>query len=325
LRKHKNLENNGKFTTQLVLSTHSSHIAHEVEFTGLRYFRRLPARSKKDVPCASLVNLSETFGENTETSKFAARYLKTTHCDLFFADAVILVEGPAERMLVPHFIKSNYPELDSRYLTVLEIGGSHAHRLQPLIENMGIYCLIITDLDSVEKPESGRAVKVQPGRGKNYWTGNYTLKTWLPKEDKLDDLFECTKKTSKNGLIYVAYPAPILVASLPGSNEEEAIPYTFEDALVLANIDLFRDAAVSKGLIKKMHLAISKEAIDEACKDMFKALDGAAKKAEMALELLFLHEPSELAPPQYIAEGLDWLQNKLKIKDQDFVTTGGDE
>ena len=54
------------------------------------------------------------------------------------------------------------------------------------------------------------------------------------------------------------------------------------------------------------------------------SIPGSAKKAEMALELLFLHEPSELVPPQYIAEGLAWLQDKLKVKDQDFITTDGD-
>ncbi len=29
--------------TQLVVSTHSSHVAHETSFSCLRYFRRLPA------------------------------------------------------------------------------------------------------------------------------------------------------------------------------------------------------------------------------------------------------------------------------------------
>ena len=324
LRGNNNLKDSDKFTTQLVLSTHSSHIAHEVNFTDLRYFRRLPAISKKDVPCASLVNLSETFGDNSDTSKFAARYLKTTHCDLFFADAVILVEGPAERMLVPHFIKARYCELDSRYITVLEIGGSHAHRLQPLIEKLGIFCLVITDLDSVEKPDNERAKKIQPARGKGYLTGNDTLKRWLPKIEILDDLLDCTEKVSENGLVCVSYPATVSVAFTQGAGDEKTIPYTFEDALALDNIELFKNITVNRGLIKKIKEALSAGTIDEACKDMFEALGGSAKKAEMALELLFLHEPSELVPPQYIAEGLVWLQDKLKVKDQDFITTDGD-
>lgn len=320
---HKVLRNSDdlddKFTTQLIVSTHSSHIAHEVEFSDLRYFRRLAAKTKEEVPCATLVNLSETFGDKSNCSKFASRYLKTTHCDLFFADAVIMVEGPAERMLVPHFIKEYYKKLDSRYITVLEIGGSHAHRLRPLIEKLGILCLVITDLDSVVKPEGERAQKIRPERDKGYLSGNHTLKSWLPNKELLDDLLECTEKISTNGLVCVAYPAPISAVYSDGDDEVEGIPYTFEDALALSNIGLFRNISDSKGLLKKITESLTEETILAACCGMFDALDGPAKKAEMALELLYLHEPSELATPKYIAEGLMWLQTKLEAKDSDLI------
>jgi predicted ATP-dependent endonuclease of OLD family len=41
LRNHDNLKDKKQFTTQLVVSTHSSHIAHETDFANLRYFRRI--------------------------------------------------------------------------------------------------------------------------------------------------------------------------------------------------------------------------------------------------------------------------------------------
>ena len=97
----------------MIVSTHSSHIAHELDFTNLRYFSREPVKEKGKIPLATVVNLSETFGDENDTSKFAARYIKSTHCDLFFADAVILVEGSAERMLVPHFIRHHFTKLDT--------------------------------------------------------------------------------------------------------------------------------------------------------------------------------------------------------------------
>lgn len=66
------------------------------------------------------------------------------------------------------------------------------------------------------------------------------------------------------------------------------------------------------GLIKKMADSITKhENIDDACESMFNALGPSAKKAEMALELLFSTEPNELSPPYYINEGLKWLEDKL--------------
>ncbi|WP_308285268.1 MULTISPECIES: ATP-dependent endonuclease [Bradyrhizobium] len=55
---------------------------------------------------------------------------------MFFADAAVL-EGPAERMLLPNLIRNNYQRLSQSYVTLLEIGGSHAHCLKPLIDCLG--------------------------------------------------------------------------------------------------------------------------------------------------------------------------------------------
>jgi predicted ATP-dependent endonuclease of OLD family len=142
---------------------------------------------KDEIPTATVVNLSRTFGDHDETSRFATRYLQTTHCDLFFADAAILVEGSAERMLLPHFIRTKFSKLDQSYISLLEIGGAHAHRLRPLLETLGLLSLIITDLDSIEKSSPSKAI---PERGQGYRTGNTTLKDWVPKQESLDDLLD---------------------------------------------------------------------------------------------------------------------------------------
>ena len=129
LRKHSELEKTGSvLTTQMIVSTHSSHIAHECDFDSLRYFRRLPA-SQKGVPISCVVNLEKVFGADEKTKRFVTRYIKVTHCDLFFADAAVLVEGPAERILVPFFVQHHpaLKDLHECYVTWLEIGGSHAH------------------------------------------------------------------------------------------------------------------------------------------------------------------------------------------------------
>ncbi len=103
------------------------------------------------------------------------------------------------------------------------------------------------------------------------------------------------------------------------SKDVSAIPYTFEDALVLSNISFFKDKSDSKGLIKKMADAVNKSTVTEACQAMFEALGKNSKKAEMALELLYTSEPGQLAVPVYIAEGLDWLQGKLENSKSDFL------
>lgn len=307
LRKRDELLENTLFTTQLVISTHSNHIAHEAEFTSLRYFKKskpIPGISQTTV----VVNLSKTFGENDATTKFAKRYLKTTHCDLFFADAVVMVEGPAERMLIPSFIRRN-KTLCNCYLSILEIGGSHAHTLRPLIEDLGILCLIVTDLDAVE----GRG-KIQPAIGMGYKTGNSTLKTWIPAESSLDKLLQmkAEKWTSKDGQIRIAYQTPISFDKKP--KPIQVYPYTFEDALVMQNKELFAKMDADTGLLGQMcagaKLAdplISAEALyGEITKT-------SAKKAEFALELLYMEDPGKLKIPDYINTGLLWLESKLSI------------
>lgn len=116
LRNHEKLGESSLFSTQLIISTHSSHIAREEKFENLRYFKRLPKGIECKVATSKVINLSDVFGKGDETDKFVTRYLQTTHCDLFFADGTILVEGSAEYMLLPHFIRNRYEKLNQRYI-----------------------------------------------------------------------------------------------------------------------------------------------------------------------------------------------------------------
>jgi len=318
LRAHAALKDDSH-STQLIVSTHSSHIAHELDFTCLRYFRREAATKEGEIPTGKVVNLSKTFGDHDETSKFATRYLRTTHCDLFFADAAILVEGSGERMLVPHFIRTKFPKLDQRYISLLEIGGAHAHRLRPLLETLGLLSVIITDLDAVKASNSSKAL---PERGKGYRTGNSTLKDWVPKKEGLDELLGLPSdaKQTPEKLIRVAYQCPITVQFKEGEPEAEAIPYTFEDALALTNVELFRGYSDPIGLLRKLKAALGKATLADACKDMFDNLEKGSK-AEMALELLSLSEPGEVLPPVYIADGLKWLEEALDARVVDVLAT----
>jgi predicted ATP-dependent endonuclease of OLD family len=300
------------FSTQLIVSTHSSHIAHELDFSCLRYFRREPATKKGEIPTATVINLSQTFGDHDETSKFATRYLRTTHCDLFFADAAILVEGSAERMLMPHFVRAKFPKLDQSYISLLEIGGAHAHRLKPLLDTLGLLSLVVTDLDSIQETATGKAL---PERGKGYRTGNTTLKLWVPKKEALDELLDLSDdaKQTQDGLVRVAYQCPITLEYKDGEGDGEAIPYTFEDSLAFTNLKLFRGCAEPVGLLKSLQAALGKDTLADASSVMFTNL-GKGSKAEMALELLYLNEPDQIEPPGYISDGLKWLEESLEAR-----------
>ncbi len=317
LRKHSDLDENKRLTTQLIVSTHSSHIAHECDFSALRYFRRFPAIEVGDVPITTVINVSDVFGEGDKTERFVIRYLKTTHCDLFFADAAILVEGPAERILLPYFIEHCYAKLRQSYITLLEIGGSHAHTLRSLIEHLGLTTLIITDIDSQNK-ESKEAIL--PARKQNQVTNNDTLKGWVPKEEEIDKLLDVTEEQKElkieNALssIRVAYQCPINVSLEENKPAEEALPYTFEDALILENIAVF-STLEGPGLIKKFKEAIATHSnVSDLGQALFQALRGSNQKAKFALDLLFELDSQNFTVPLYIREGLEWLEKQLSKK-----------
>lgn len=317
LRAHPDLKDTTLRRTQLVVSTHSSHVAHEVSFECLRYFRRLPAGMASRIPVSTVINLSEVFGVGNETARFVTRYLRAQHADLFFADAAILVEGPAERMIVPNFIRHKFETLSKSYITLLEIGGSHAHRLRPLIDRLGLVTLIITDLDS---QAAGTTTSALPMPNVGQITNNTTLRQWVPAQADVDGLWrrtpaERTLEYPDDPLFAVraAYQLPVEV-TLPGmAASETAYPYTFEDALALENLTFFATLP-GIGLVAKFRNAIvrggSAAAISEA---MFEALR-TGKKAEFALDVLDAEAFETLTVPCYIAEGLTWLQERLKRK-----------
>lgn len=318
LRRHSDLGDSKELRTQLVVSTHSSHIAHECEFDHLRYFRRIPSVAHS-VPLSCVVNMSTVFGTDDETKRFVTRYIKVTHCDLFFADAAVFVEGPAERILVPFFVR-NCPDLATLhecYVTWLEIGGSHAHRLRSLVENLGLTTLIITDLDACDA-ERKQAV---PRRGTGLSTRNQTLKSWCPGFEELDRLIDLNADAKSKWYedqrfsVRAAYQCPVEIEF--NGSKAEALSNTLEDALVMENHNLFA-AHAGTGLWAKFKDAIERsDDLGELSAAILKSL-GDGGKAEFALNLLELEDPTDLQPPFYIRDGLGWLVEQLRERQKDL-------
>lgn len=135
------------YATQFVITTHSPHILYERGFQPIRYFRRSAETGAKQ--SSAVFNLSVFYDQNESDRDFLQRYMKLTHCDLFFADAAILVEGNVERLVLPLMIAQGAKKLSAAYLSILEVGGAFAYRFRKLIEFLGLPTLIVTDLDSV--------------------------------------------------------------------------------------------------------------------------------------------------------------------------------
>jgi len=298
------------FTTHLIISTHSSYIAHESGFDTLTYFKR--KKTSDNYPCSETIGLSKVFSEEDQdakkTKKFVSRYLRVMHCDLFFADAIIMVEGSAERILIPHLINNLYEDLNSKFISILEVGGAYAHTFKPLIEALDIPTLVITDLDS----QDSNGDKKRPKRNLNMTSDCDSLTHWLTLDapPNLDTVIDLAEEDKILGNTKIAYQTAIDI-EFESDLLQEAIPYTFEDALILSNFNFFKskDSRAFTGMLKKMCKATHKASLDEACEDMFKALEG--RKAVMALDILYEIEIDELTVPNYIDEGLVWLANEL--------------
>lgn len=205
------------------------------------------------------------------------------------------------------------------YITWLEIGGSHAHRLKPLLEHLGLTTLIVTDIDAKDG-KSGAALP--PKRNSGQKARNETLKSWIPAEDSLDALLDKTGVDLVNNdpsgyAIRVAYQQPIKL-SFKSTPPAEALANTFEDALLYENPVLFADLD-GHGLIAKFRDALADSAdLDALAAAVHSALKS-GNKAELALDLLYSDKIATLKVPAYIHDGLAWLTAQLKRKEQDAI------
>lgn len=317
---NKTIRENHWLKTQLVLSTHSNHIINELDLNCMRYFKRVMDAHDK-IPISKVVNLSNTFGLDDETKQFVTRYIRLTHCDMFFADAIILVEGPAEKILVPSFLAN--AGLESYYISVIEVNGRHAHSFRSLINKIGIPTLIVTDIDATETiVEEGKEKHkaVITAKEKGYKTGNPSITSWLPGKELVDDLMELNGAERTVDNVRIAFQTTI---SVKWNKENEVYtdicPYTFEDALIFTNLELFRQNRLKKmgtittiaNLLKK---SCSAEDLQKLIFDKLESKSG-FKKADFAISLLYKDDFNDLIAPTYIQEGLEWMKKCLDSND----------
>lgn len=98
--------NEGKpWPVQFVVTTHSTHIANEAEFEAIRYF----LTSNNEQRETTIKDLRKEFraDELQVDKEFLHKYLTLTKCDLYFADKAILIEGIAERLMMPLLISKS--------------------------------------------------------------------------------------------------------------------------------------------------------------------------------------------------------------------------
>lgn len=268
---------------QVVLSTHSSHIVANSEFEPVRYFRK---RGREVL----VRDLSKLPVADPGALDFLRRYIKLTHCELFFADKAIFVEGQVERLLLPLMVTEcekaeGCAGFGSQFISILEVGGAYAHRFKQLIEFIGIPTLVITDLDAIGNDRK----KCRVGDGTDMTTSNACLKTWLPGKEEVPKLLACTPEDRTEGQIRVAYQTP----------QNGHCGRSFEEAFIYANADWL--------LQNRAQLEATGARIEAAGADLIAAawdLSGELGKVDFALDLV---ANTGWNTPDYIQHGLEWL------------------
>lgn len=308
------------FSTQMVISTHSSDIAYEQDLSNLRYFKRIVA-SSSEMPVTDIrkIELSDIDEENL---RFAKKYLKLIHYDIFFADAVILAEGTAEQILLPSMIKQN-DELKTSYISVVSIGGRHANRFLKFLSFIGIPTLVITDVDpGYLNPERKRYLrenpKPDPKKDSKVVCTNPTINQWLDHHGKkkkylpIEEVWNISDIEKVKGQVRIAYQLPITIGG------ERCYPATFEDAILYSN---WNNLIEETGLPEASELLSCIEDLrDKGGKidspvDAYELLEDLDKTA-FALDLLIGYDDLKIHAPAYIEIGLQWLASKLKVQSQ---------
>ncbi len=306
-----NQEKPSVVTPQLVISTHSSHLLDTVDFAKVRYFKKTRSGDTEEKP--SVMNASDVLSlrefnpqqldsisltNNREGLYFLKQYLRLNHCDLFFADAAILVEGATEKLLLPKMIELTNSKLKTKFITILEIGGAFAHRFDDLFSFLSIPYLVITDLDSVLNKKVCRAD--EPGAV----TSNGTIKA-LTNKNKIEDLKTLTldQRVSENHCRCITFQRNVKVKK--GNSEKNMLPRSFEESFIYENFELLCD--------DKLELKIEQnDSLDVMYRKIFNhTCSGTFKKTDFAMHILNLGENHQWNVPRYIECGLNWLDNIL--------------
>jgi len=299
------VETDGIINLQILITTHSSHIASQSEFKDIKYF----LKTSNSIESKNLSVLENKFGtapEEKRNFQFLKQYLTLNRSELFFTDKAIFIEGDTERILLPAMMKKldntnqntpGYMPLLSQHISIVEV-GAYAHIFEKFLDFLQIKALVITDFDSIDTNNNRKTVRVSSGNTSSNASINHFLN--LSNSITFDELKALlhVDKILKGGNLCIAYQ----------TEENNYHARSFEDAFIHLNKSFISINKDNFGGLKNRNYfdaTSGKDAYDLAneCID---------KKSIFATDILYYGgEQFELwETPNYINEGLLWLSNK---------------
>ncbi len=295
-----------KINSQLIVTTHSSHILNSKihtsnSFNNINYMTIIDNLS-------NVVNLSDENIINSEDVnalnylKFIKKHMKHKVSELFFSDAIIFVEGITEETLLNYYI-DNDDDLDKYYISIFNINGAHGLVYHNLIKLLKIPTLIITDLD-IKRMKEKKDNFTQISDLANRETTNKTISKYH-KKDNISDIPEYFEDEN----IYITFQS---------QKVEDFYATSFEEAYILKNYnnDLLNN------VLKELKPQIYNEIVGEPenrnnlKKNSYKLQNKLSNsKSDFANEILYqLSITEEETPklPEYIQNAIDWLKKGLR-------------
>ena len=127
----------------VILTTHSPHIASVAPLESLLLLRDQQGEGSKGYSTAS-ADFTEAEIEDL------SRYLDVTRAEMVFSRGLLLVEGDAERFLIPSFADEMEISLDEYGISVCSVAGTNFQPYVKLLCALGIPFAVITDYDMVD-------------------------------------------------------------------------------------------------------------------------------------------------------------------------------
>lgn len=148
----KNMDKKNELNQQIFVTTHSSNISAVAGLDNM--FMLAYERSDEYSDCRQQ-SLQEQFTDSDgktvkEDAKLhLTKFLDVTRSDMLFADKVILVEGIAEKLLMPLFMDACGCPYEDEHISIVEIGGKHFEHFVELFNGNAVNkkVLCITDRD----------------------------------------------------------------------------------------------------------------------------------------------------------------------------------
>mgnify|MGYP000889583214 FL=1 len=328
-------------TFQIIITTHSTHILNSKIQSGntlnnIIYLGQVGMNTIiKNISDNAIVSGREI---DKKSYEYIKKYLRLEVSDIFFADAVVLVEGVSEETYLRYEI-DKHPILKNHHIKVYRIDGAYAHQFISLLDLLEIKTVIFSDLD-LKRSESEKKVDIKDNddpdvipqnisdleskyaAATSSLSTNGTLQFFIKKE--LND------KEAKYGEINNKIIEKII------DNEELIIDYnnitllsqgkingyyatSFEEAIVLTNaVDDDDEKKYKKSLVKLLQHVHPKmkyfedinENSDIASKSYMYQVKLSDGKSKFSTGLVFLSVTDDsfnLKLPKYIESGLESL------------------